>query len=53
LNSTDRGISMLRRVYRDQLDALAAGKDPMGVTFDPVNELVRLDAGTAIVPREM
>ena len=48
LNSTDRGISMLRRVYRDQLDAVAAGKDPMGVTTDPARELVCLDAGTAV-----
>ena len=52
LNSTDRGLSMLRRVYRDQLDAVAAGKDPMGVTFDPAKELVCLDAGTAVEPRE-
>jgi hypothetical protein len=48
LNSTDRGISMLRRVYRDQLDAIAAGKDPMGVTTNPARELVCLDAGTAV-----
>jgi hypothetical protein len=53
LNSTDRGISMLRRVYRDQLDALAVGKDPMGVSFAAAEELVHLDAGTAVVPREM
>jgi hypothetical protein len=38
----------LRRVYRDQLDAVAAGKDPMGVTTDPARELVCLDAGTAV-----
>jgi hypothetical protein len=53
LNSTDRGISMLRRVYRDQLDALAVGKDPMGVSFAAAEELVHLDAGTAVVPRDM
>ena len=48
LNSTDRGISMLRKVYRDQLAAIAAGKDPMGVAFSADKELVRLDAGTAV-----
>ncbi len=48
LNSTDRGISMLRKVYRQQLDAIAAGKDPMGVSFDPDKDLVHLDAGTAV-----
>jgi hypothetical protein len=52
LNSSDKGISMLRRVYRDQLDAIAAGKDPIGVTFDPARELVHLDAGTAVEPKE-
>jgi nitrite reductase/ring-hydroxylating ferredoxin subunit len=48
LNSSDRGISMLRKVYRDQLTALSEGKDPIGVAFDEANALVRLDAGTAI-----
>ena len=48
LNSTDRGISMLRKVYRDQLAAIAAGKDPMGVAFDAAGELVHLDAGTSV-----
>ena len=50
LNSSDRGISMLRKVYRDQLNAIAEGKDPMGVSFDAQKELVHLDAGTAIEP---
>lgn len=46
LNSTDRGVSMLRKVYRDQLKALADGRDPIGVAFDVDEKLVRLDAGT-------
>jgi phenylpropionate dioxygenase-like ring-hydroxylating dioxygenase large terminal subunit len=50
LNSSDRGVSMLRKVYRDQLTAIADGKDPMGVTFDKERELVHLDAGTALEP---
>jgi len=52
LNSSDRGISMLRKVYRDQLAAIAEGKDPMGVEFDEAKTLVHLDAGTAIEPAE-
>ena len=50
LNSTDRGVSMLRKVYRDQMKALAEGKDPIGVAFDAGKELVRLDAGTVTEP---
>jgi phenylpropionate dioxygenase-like ring-hydroxylating dioxygenase large terminal subunit len=52
LNSSDRGISMLRKVYRDQLEAVAAGKDPVGVTFDPEKMLVHIDAGTSIEARD-
>jgi hypothetical protein len=48
LNSSDRGVSMLRKVFRDQLEALAAGSDPMGVNFDPAKAVVHLDAGTSI-----
>ena len=40
------GVSKLRHVFRRQLEALAAGKDPMGVSFDA--DLVRLDAGTSL-----
>jgi hypothetical protein len=43
---------MLRKVYRQQLEAIAAGKDPMGVAFDPEKELVRLDAGTSVEAQE-
>lgn len=51
LTSTDQGIAMLRRVYRRQLAAVAAGGDPMGVAFDPDKELVRLDAGSAVIAK--
>lgn len=50
LTSTDQGVSMLRRVYRRQLAALEAGQEPMGVAFEAENDLVRLDAGSAVVP---
>lgn len=48
LNSSDRGVSMLRKVFRDQLEAVAAGKDPMGTNFDPARAVVRLKAGTSV-----
>jgi hypothetical protein len=43
---------MLRKVYRDQLAAIAAGQDPMGVAFSSDKELVHLDAGTAVEKAE-
>ncbi|WP_316187995.1 MULTISPECIES: aromatic ring-hydroxylating dioxygenase subunit alpha [unclassified Bradyrhizobium] len=42
---TDRGIVMLRRLLNDQLDAMAAGRDPVGVSFDPAAEPIIFDAG--------
>ena len=45
LASTDRGIVMLRRLLQKQLDALAEGKDPAGVSFDPAAAPVRFSAG--------
>ncbi|MNE33319.1 Phenoxybenzoate dioxygenase subunit alpha [compost metagenome] len=51
LTSTDQGIAMLRRVYRRQLAVIASGGDPMGVVFDQDQQLVRLDAGSAVVDK--
>lgn len=48
LASTDMGVSKLRHVFRRQLEAIAAGKDPMGVHFDADKDLVRLEAGTSL-----
>ncbi len=48
LASTDMGVSKLRHVFRRQLEAIAAGKDPMGVNFDADKELVLLEAGTSV-----
>ncbi len=31
---SDRGILMIRRMLTDQLEAMAAGRDPIGVSFD-------------------
>jgi phenylpropionate dioxygenase-like ring-hydroxylating dioxygenase large terminal subunit len=45
---SDRGIVMIRRMLQDQLDALAAGRDPIGVSFDPGAPPVVFEAGNYI-----
>src|SRR5262249_41388999 len=45
LMSSDQGIAMLRQMFQRQLDALAAGKDPVGVAFSEKDAYVRFDAG--------
>jgi nitrite reductase/ring-hydroxylating ferredoxin subunit len=45
LATTDRGIVMLRRFLKKQVDAVAAGEDPAGVSFDPAAPPVRFSAG--------
>jgi hypothetical protein len=45
---SDRGIVMIRRMLQDQLDALAAGRDPIGVSFDPNAAPVAFEAGNYI-----
>ncbi|BBD40700.1 phenoxybenzoate dioxygenase (plasmid) [Aminobacter sp. Y103A] len=51
LTSTDQGIGMLRRVLRQQVDAVANGKDPIGVVFDPTRALVELEAGSRTIAK--
>ncbi len=45
LATSDKGIAMLRRLLRQQLDALAQGHDPAGVSFDPAASPVHFSAG--------
>ena len=45
LATTDRGIVMLRRFLHKQLDAVAQGQDPAGVSFDPEAPPVFFSAG--------
>jgi phenylpropionate dioxygenase-like ring-hydroxylating dioxygenase large terminal subunit len=45
LAGSDRGISMLRRLLRQQVDRVAAGHDPAGVGFDPTAAPVKFEAG--------
>lgn len=48
LATSDRGIVMLRRLLQKQLDAVAAGHDPAGVSFDADAPPVRFSAGNYI-----
>jgi hypothetical protein len=45
---TDRGILMIRRLLSEQLEALAANKDPIGVSFDQDASPVQFEAGNFI-----
>jgi hypothetical protein len=39
---------MIRRMLKDQLDSIAAGHDPIGVSFDADAPPVRFEAGNFI-----
>ena len=45
---SDRGILMIRRMLSDQLEAMAAGRDPIGVSFDQNVPPVEFEAGNFI-----
>jgi hypothetical protein len=45
---SDRGILLIRRMLSDQLEAVAAGRDPIGVCFEPNAALVEFEAGNFI-----
>ena len=48
LATSDRGIVMLRRLLQKQLEVVAAGGDPAGVSFDPNAPPVQFTAGNYI-----
>ena len=45
---SDRGILMIRRLLTEQLEALTADKDPIGVSFDQNAPPVQFEAGNFI-----
>ena len=49
LSSTDRGVSMVRRQFREQVRRVADGHDPVGVSFDESDALQSVVAGNYIV----
>jgi hypothetical protein len=49
LVTSDKGIVMLRRLLQAQLQAVADGRDPAGVSFDPETPPVVFTAGNWLV----
>ena len=49
--TSDTGVVMIRRVLQHQLDAVAAGRDPVGVSFDPNAPPVVFEAGNFIMEK--
>jgi hypothetical protein len=45
---SDRGIQMIRRMPSDQLEAVAARRDPIGVSFDQGAPPLAFEAGNYI-----
>jgi phenylpropionate dioxygenase-like ring-hydroxylating dioxygenase large terminal subunit len=45
LSLSDRGVIMLRKLFRAQLDALAQGHDPINATAEDGEALIRVEAG--------
>lgn len=45
LTTTDQGIAMIRRMMAKQHRAVAAGGDPVGVSFDEAERPVRIEGG--------
>ena len=49
---SDRGVLMIRRMLQDQINIIEAGRDPIGVTFDPNVGPVVFEAGNYIREHE-
>ncbi|MBV8473778.1 MAG: aromatic ring-hydroxylating dioxygenase subunit alpha [Hyphomicrobiales bacterium] len=45
---TDRGVLSIRRLLQAQLEAVAQGRDPIGVSFDPTAAPIVFEAGNYI-----
>ncbi len=45
LTSTDKGVGMCRRLIAQQIKVVQDGGDPIGVCFDPAEQIVSLEAG--------
>jgi hypothetical protein len=44
LGYSDRGVILLRRLYKESIEAVKNGGDPLGTVRDPAkNELIRLE----------
>ena len=45
LTTTDKGVGMCRRMLAQQIKIVQEGGDPLGVNFDPAQQVVVLEAG--------
>nr|WP_274637640.1 Rieske 2Fe-2S domain-containing protein [Microbacterium bovistercoris] len=45
LTTTDQGVAMVRRMMAKQAKLVASGGDPVGVLFDPSDDVVRIEGG--------
>jgi hypothetical protein len=45
LTTTDKGVGMLRRLLRQQIETVASGGDPAGVAFGAASPPVRIATG--------
>jgi phenylpropionate dioxygenase-like ring-hydroxylating dioxygenase large terminal subunit len=45
LARSDKGVVMLRRLFKEQAEAVAAGRDPVGVAFRDEDALIPLHSG--------
>ena len=52
LSSSDRGVSMVRRQFKEQVQRVADGLDPVGVSFDETEYPAAIIAGNYIVGPE-
>lgn len=52
LASTDRGVSMIRRQFKEQIEIVQQGGDPIGVSFDEADMPPPVLAGNYIVSAE-
>jgi hypothetical protein len=47
--ASDTGVAMARRLLQQQLDAMAAGRDPINVAFDPAAPPLAFHAGNYVL----
>ncbi|HEY7991262.1 MAG TPA: aromatic ring-hydroxylating dioxygenase subunit alpha [Stellaceae bacterium] len=45
LATTDKGVAMLRRFLRNEIERVARGEDPAGVIFDTDKAIVKIETG--------
>jgi nitrite reductase/ring-hydroxylating ferredoxin subunit len=49
LSTTDQGVTMLRRSLRREIERVAAGENPAGVTHDPAEAQIAIEGGNFIL----